>query len=89
MRQICDIISLEDEITDRYKSKTYKINFDLDCNSQCAIHLITCKVCRKQYVGPTITPLRKRFNQYKSMIKLYSEDRQGTIQFSKFEKAEM
>ena len=35
------------------------------------------KVCQKQYVGSTITTFRKRFNQYKSNIKLYSEERRG------------
>ena len=38
-------------------------------------YLIKCQVCRKQYVGSTITPCRKRFNQYKSNIILYSEGR--------------
>ena len=78
--QICNIISLENEFTDRHRSKTYKINFDFDCNSQCVIYLITCKVCQKQYVGSTITTFRKRFNQYKSNIKLYSEGRRGMKQ---------
>ena len=78
--QICNIISLENEFTDRHKSKSYKINFDFYCNSQCVIYLITCKVCQKQYVGSTITTFRKRLNQYKSNIKLYSIGRQGMKQ---------
>ena len=52
--QICNIISLENEFTNRHKSKIYKINFDFDCNSQCAVYLITCKFCQKQYFGPTV-----------------------------------
>ena len=43
--QTCNIISLENEFTDRHRSRIYKINFDFDCNSQCGIYLITCKVC--------------------------------------------
>ena len=38
------------------------------------------KVCQKQYVGSTITAFRKRFNQYKSNMKLYSEGRRGMKQ---------
>ena len=45
------------------------------CIYLCIIYLITCKVCQKQYVGSTITTLRKRFNQNKSNIKLYSKGR--------------
>ena len=36
-------------------------SFEFDCNSQCVIYLITCKVCRNQYVGSTITLFRKWF----------------------------
>ena len=78
--QICNIISVENRFTNRHRSKTYKINFDFDCNSQCVIYLITCKVCQKQYVGSTMTTLRKRFNQYKSNIKIHSEGRRGMKQ---------
>ena len=45
LSQICNIISLENELTDRRKSKTYKINFEFDCNSQCVIYLITLYFC--------------------------------------------
>ena len=61
-RQLCqnyDVISLENEFTNRHKSKTCKVNFDFECKIQCVIYLITYKVCRKQYVGSTITLLRK------------------------------
>ena len=47
--QICDLISLENEFTDRHKREKYKMNFDFDCSSQCLIYLITCNVCQKRY----------------------------------------
>ena len=50
------------------------------CIYLCIIYLVTCKVCQKQYVGSTITTSRKRFNQYKSNIKLYSKGRPGMKQ---------
>ena len=72
--------SLENEFTDRHRSKNYKIRFNFDCKSQCAIYLIICNVCQKQYKGSTITSFRKRFSQYESNIKLYSERRRGIKQ---------
>ena len=81
--QICNMISWDDEFTDRDRSKTYKNNFDFDCDSQCVIYLITCKVCQKQYVGSAITTFRKSFNQDKSNIKLYSEGIGGMKQEKK------
>ena len=43
----------------------YKTNFRFNCNSDCVVYLLICKVCAKQYTGSTITKFRSRFNQYK------------------------
>ena len=37
----------------------------------------TCKRCRKQYVGSTVTKFRLRFNQRKSNSKLFGEGKRG------------
>ena len=39
------------------------------------LYLLTCRICKKQYTGSTITRFRERFNQYKSNLKLYGEGR--------------
>ena len=39
--------------------------------------LVTCNICKKQYVGSTTTKLRLRFNQYKANIKLYGKERRN------------
>ena len=39
------------------------------------MYLLTCKICRKQYVGSTITKFRLRFNQYESNTKFYGEEK--------------
>ena len=49
------------------------MNFHFDCNSICVVYLLTCRICKKQYTGSTITRFRERFNQYKSKLKLYVE----------------
>ena len=36
----------------------------LNCSSQFAVYLISCKTCRKQYLGSTVD-FRLRFNNYK------------------------
>ena len=40
----------------------------MNCNSSYIVYLITCATCGKQYVGQTITALRHRFNNHKSVI---------------------
>ena len=40
------------------------INYQLDCNSNNVVYLLTCKVCGLQYVGSTSTKFRLRFNNH-------------------------
>ena len=51
------------------------MNFHFDCNIICVVYLLTCRVCKKQYTGSTITRFGERFNQCKSNLKLYAEGR--------------
>ena len=37
--------------------------------------ILTCRICKKEYTGSTITRFRERFNQYKPNLKLYDERR--------------
>ena len=74
---ICNVLYLSNEFQSTVTEKRYHINFKFDCNSINVIYLLTCKRCRKQYVGYTITKFRSRFNQYKSHIKLYGEGKRG------------
>ena len=41
------------------------------------LYVLTCKRCRKQYFGSTVTKFRLRFNQYNSNITLYGERKRG------------
>ena len=56
------------------------MNFQFNCNSDCVVYLLTCKVCAKQYTGSTITKFRSRFNKYKLNIKLDGKGRRDFIQ---------
>ena len=52
-----------------------KLHFD--CNSICVVYLPTCRICKKQYTGSTITRFSERSDQYKSNWKLYGEERRN------------
>ena len=59
-RKNCDICNTLDPGID-YKSTAtgdvYKINVHFNCNSEYLVYSLTCKICRKQYVGSTINVL--------------------------------
>ena len=78
--EICNILKPSKEFKSRLTMEIYKTNFHFDCNSLCVVYLITCKVCKKQYTGSTVTKFRARFNQYKSNLNLYGEGRRGFFQ---------
>ena len=52
-----------------------KIHFH--CNSESVEYLLTCKICRKQYVGSTVAKFRPHFNQYNSYIELYRKGKRN------------
>ena len=68
--EICNILKPGKEFKSTVTGEIYKMNFHFDCNS-----LITCKVCKKQYTGSTVTKFRAHFNQYMSNLRLYKEGR--------------
>ena len=74
---ICDVLHLSNEFESTVTGKRYHINLKFDCNSINVIYLLTCKRCRKQYVGSTVTKFLLQFNQYKSNINLYGEGKRG------------
>ena len=59
-------VNKTDTFTNSTTGKTYKINYQFNCNSKCLVYLLTCKVCLKQYVGQTVKDFRLRWNNYKS-----------------------
>ena len=73
--EICKILEPGKEFKSTVTGEVFKMNFHFDCNSICVVYLLTCRICKKQYTGSTITRFRERFNQYKSNLKLYGEGR--------------
>ena len=79
---ICAVLDLGNTFRSTTNHKIFKINFNFNCNSQNVIYLLTCRVCKIQYVGSTTTIFRLRFNRYKSNLNLYSKGRRGFQQES-------
>ncbi len=42
---------------------------ELKCQTENVIYLVTCKGCKVQYVGQTVQPLNKRFNNHRANIR--------------------
>ena len=76
----CNILKLGKKFKNTVTGEIYKMIFHFDCNSLCVVYLITCKGCKKQYTGSTVTKFSARFNQYKSNLKLYGQGRRGFFQ---------
>ena len=66
--QICNFLSLGRSFRSHITSKEFSTNYNLDCNSNNVVYLISCKKCNIQYVGSTTTKFRTRFNNHKSRI---------------------
>ena len=73
---ICNVFYLSIEFESTMTEKK-NINFKFDCNSINVTCLVTCKICRKQYLGSTAKKFCLRFIQYKSNITLYIEGQRG------------
>lgn len=52
----------------RRTATTYRIRHQLSCTSTNIIYLITCRKCKKQYVGYTTKQLNTRINHHRSNI---------------------
>jgi len=69
--QSCDIITECDSFESTTLNKTFKIKTDCNCSTKDIVYLITCKICKLQYVGETGQKLRDRINNHKSTIRTY------------------
>ena len=58
--QVCLNVTEIKTFTSTSTNQAYKINYEFDCNESSLIYLLTCKICRKQYVGQTVDIFRSR-----------------------------
>ena len=69
--QVCLNVTETETFTSTSINQTYKVNHEFNCNESSLIYLITCKICRKQYVGQTVDIFHSRRNNYKSNGRKY------------------
>ena len=86
----CDICQncfvCKDEFTCTVTGKTYKVRGKLFCTSSNVIYLISCKLCKEQYVGSAFKDnFKSRFRVHKSDV-ITGKDRCGVTKhfFTKF-----
>ncbi|KAM4706588.1 uncharacterized protein O3C94_014103 [Discoglossus pictus] len=65
---ICAYIDMTSTFSSSSTKKVYNIKERLSCISENVIYLITCKTCKKQYVGQTKQIMRRRFVDHLSRI---------------------
>ena len=56
---------------DSHVKYTYCINYKFDCDSTEVIYLLSCKKCKKFYIGSTTDSFRRRFKNHKSCLNRY------------------
>ena len=69
--QVCLNVTETEIFTSTSINQTYKINHEFNCKESFLIYLLTCKICRKQYVGQTVDIFRSRWNIFKSNDRKY------------------
>jgi len=68
--KLCSNFKTSSSFTSSVTKKTYNITYSMSCYTSNVIYLVTCAICNMQYVGETGRPLRDRFNNHRSDIKL-------------------
>ena len=63
--QVCLNISETDVFESFQAKRQYKINHHLNCNDECLIYLLSCKIFGLQYVDSTTDRFRLRWNNCK------------------------
>ena len=67
--KVCLAITKSNTITSTQTKKTYQITQKINCESENAIYVLTCKHCQKQYVGQTSNTLQDTITRQKNDAK--------------------
>ena len=59
--QYCPLLNTEGQIVATVTGRKYRTKHNVTCNSNNLIYCITCRRCKKQYVGQTKNSLKQRF----------------------------
>jgi len=70
----CHYITEGTTFTSHNTHKKYKLKQNITCKSKNLIYLVTCRKCRKQYVGQTSRTLTDRVNNHLSCIRTHKNN---------------
>ena len=71
--KVCENVLVGSYFESHVEGRKFHINHRFDCNSEGVVYLVTCKACKMQCVGCTITSFRLRFNNHKSSLNRYGQ----------------
>ena len=69
----CSSIIESTHFTSTNTNETFNLHFSSDCRSKDVIYMITCKKCKKQYIGQTHQLVSNRMNSHKFDIRNMSD----------------
>ena len=65
----CPILIESSKFTSTNTGKAYRIRQRLTCDSPYVLYLATCRKCKGQYVGKSVTPFKKRHSNHRQEIR--------------------
>ncbi|KAI6652230.1 hypothetical protein LOD99_7247 [Oopsacas minuta] len=65
----CDMMIEKKHFTSTQRRKIYEVSDAIDCNTRSLIYILTCTICRKQYVGSSSKELQARLEDHRSMAR--------------------
>jgi hypothetical protein len=80
----CKSIHVGEKFKSTVTGEQFNLQKNMNCASKDVIYLITCKQCKKQYVGQTMQPVSKRMNSHRFDIRNFSNPEFSTLVASHF-----
>ena len=65
----CCVLKETNKFSSTNTGRTYKIKQKMTCDSPFVIYLVTCRKCKGQYVGKSVTPFKKRHSNHRQEVK--------------------
>ena len=65
----CEMMIEKKHFTSTQRRKIYEVSDAIDCTTRSLIYILTCTVCRKQYVGSSSKELQARLEDHRSMAR--------------------
>ena len=67
---LCDVLRKNKKATSTTTNRKYSVPPFAECTTTNVIYLLTCKTCKKQYIGETKRPFKVRLKEHLADIRL-------------------